>query len=220
MTNMQQALAAGATATILAMAGAVHAKTFDLVNGPPGCSCGVSGTITVTADGTALDGDPTFKVVESLTSPGAFNLAGNGLDATGFDLNGISSANLSLVSTVGGSVSDFTVVSPQSAASNHEDGTGDWDFIISHINGSNSGPNPTGLTFEVSAPGLTIADFIPNGTAGSFFVDVYNTQTGATGVEGTGPGVVVPEPATWTMMLMGVFGLGGLLRRRRDLGLA
>jgi hypothetical protein len=32
--------------------------------------------------------------------------------------------------------------------------------------------------------------------------------------------VVVPEPATWAMMLMGVFGLGGLLRRRRHLALA
>ena len=28
-------------------------------------------------------------------------------------------------------------------------------------------------------------------------------------------GVTVPEPATWAMMLVGLGGLGGLMRRRR-----
>ena len=220
MTGMKRALAASAASLALVAAGVAHGEVFDLKNGPPGCGCGATGAITVTADGTALDGDPTFKVVVDITS-GAFNLAGNGFDATGFDLDGITTANISLVSAVGGGgLADFSVVSPQTAASNMEDGTGDWDFVVSHIKGNNSGPNPTGLTYLVSAPGLTINDFISNGTGGSFFVDVIG-PTGKTGVQGTGAGFPgVPEPATWAMMLMGVFGLGGLLRRRRQLALA
>ena len=106
MTGMKRALAASAASLALVVAGVAHGEVFDLKNGPPWCACGATGTITVTADGTALDGDPTFKVVVDITS-GAFNLAGKGFDATGFDLDGITTANLSLVSTVGGSLADF-----------------------------------------------------------------------------------------------------------------
>jgi hypothetical protein len=35
-----------------------------------------------------------------------------------------------------------------------------------------------------------------------------------------GPGVTVPEPATWAMMILGFGGIGALLRRRRVLRLA
>ena len=214
MTKIKIALAAGAAA--LAMAGAANAEVFNIVSGSPGCSCGAAGTVTVTADGSN-----TFKVNVDITT-GAFNLAGGGHDAVAFDLDGITTADISLISTTpGGDLADFSVVSPQTAGSNHEDGNGDYDFIISHINGNNSGPNPTDLTFTVSAPGLVLADFISNGTGGAFSVDVIGPN-GATGVEGTGPGSggTVPEPATWAMMLLGVFGVGGLLRRRREMAIA
>ncbi len=220
MTKMKLALAAGVAA--LAMAGAANAEVFNLVNGTAGtwCACGASGTVTVTADGT-----DTFKVVVDLTGGTEFNISGKGFDATGFDLNGITSADISLLSVVapvgGGTLADFTVTSPQTAGTNMEDGTGNWDYVVSHINGNDgAGSTITGLTYTVSSPGLTLADFVSNGTAGSFFVDVEGPD-GQTGVVGTGPGSPgVPEPATWAMMLLGVFGVGGLMRRRREMAIA
>jgi len=38
----------------------------------------------------------------------------------------------------------------------------------------------------------------------------------ATGFATDGPGAVVPEPATWAMMILGFGGIGALLRRRRS----
>ena len=83
------------------------------------------------------------------------------------------------------------------------------------------------LDFTVSAPGLTVNDFIANAKNLVFAVDVNQcsivcTGKGATVISTGNVGAYggvggVPEPATWAMMLTGLFGLGGLLRRRRML---
>ena len=50
--------------------------------------------------------------------------------------------------------------------------------------------------------------------------DAGCTQFLSTGFATNGPGGVIPEPATWAMMIVGFGGIGAMLRRRRSLALA
>ena len=73
-------------------------------------------------------------------------------------------------------------------------------------------------TFAVNSP-TTVITFTSNDNEGvaNEFYGLDNVSV--TGVQAA-PAAGVPEPSTWAMMLAGVFGLGGLLRRRRGLAVA
>ncbi len=219
MTKMQKALAGGAASLALAMAGAAHATVYELTQDFCTGGCGASPTTPVGTVTTSQDGANTVKIDIELNDPPVLNLAGGdfkGLNSVYFDISG--GPDL----TFTGLPAPFEVPSnPESAGSNHGDGSGYWDYIVGRTKGNNSGPNPISLVFDVSAPGLTPSSFAANANDLFFAVDVYDTTNGNTGLVGaTGPGGFVPEPATWAMMLMGVAGLGGLMRRRRHLALA
>jgi hypothetical protein len=65
-----------------------------------------------------------------------------------------------------------------------------------------------------SSPDLTKWTGINTAGAGPGFVTLVSAATASGGIGGT-PGI--PEPASWAMMLVGFFGLGSMLRRRRGL---
>ncbi len=86
------------------------------------------------------------------------------------------------------------------------------DMIIGSLT-SYSDPNPsiTGKNPQIQGTGIFVID-IPVGFTPDITGVTFNFGTGPSSL----PGSTVPEPATWAMMLLGVFGLGGLLRRRRE----
>jgi hypothetical protein len=63
----------------------------------------------------------------------------------------------------------------------------------------------------------TNGEFITNVTlTGVNLADIGQVRLGGVGsFGGNVPGAVVPEPATWAMMIMGFGGVGALMRRRR-----
>jgi hypothetical protein len=62
------------------------------------------------------------------------------------------------------------------------------------------------LHFTGASGHLSFLDMGPSDQRGNLLDNILVT-TGVTGV---------PEPAVWTMMLVGLFGIGGMLRRSRD----
>ena len=105
------------------------------------------------------------------------------------------------------------------------DGFGDFEHAIYCPNcqngagGAFAGP----LTFRVTRAGITLADFEELSTGGApsvfFAADVYSVAgagTGNTGLIG-GPGTptTTPEPATLTLLGLGLFGVAATLRRKR-----
>ena len=81
--------------------------------------------------------------------------------------------------------------------------------------------SPTQLNFVVTGAGaLTVNDLTKNSSGYLFAGDVSNTHgdTGNIGAIGFKAGV--PEPATWAMMILGMGGVGTVLRSRRRQALA
>lgn len=70
------------------------------------------------------------------------------------------------------------------------------------------GLGDAGLASQLNAAGATDVLIVANQDG---------SLTGGMGVALRGA-VAVPEPATWAMMILGFFGLGGVLRRRRSVG--
>jgi hypothetical protein len=97
------------------------------------------------------------------------------------------------------------------------DGTG--TLLASVILEETSGPFfnwvPVGLPFAGTARSVVLGG--TNSTDDILFDNI--TLGSATPVPGDPP-VGVPEPATWSMMLIGLGGLGGALRSRRKLAIA
>jgi hypothetical protein len=125
----------------------------------------------------------------------------------------------------GGAVSYGTLPTGWSIkGANNEPGfgsfTGGIDCNKGNSNSANScaGNNPWvgDLTFDVSrASGLSIDDFVINGSGKVFATDIISGTTGETGlVAADGNQSPVPEPATLAMLGTGVLGFAGVLRRK------
>ena len=119
-------------------------------------------------------------------------------------------------------------------------GTGTWDFTFSTIGGtyntlmqmqttrvSNGAPQNLAFTLYQGAPGS--GSFVANSggtstaatlialTQGSYYMELTRVKAPRELVTG---GLTllssVPEPATWAMMLLGIGGLGAVMRRKRQ----
>ncbi len=225
MSKSSNAVAAAAAILALAAATGASAKTYSLTQDfcSGGCGTAPFGTVTTTSGGAGV-----VDVSVALDPDWSFHDGGSGKQhyAVAFDL----ASSVSSV-TIGGLPAPFTVNGVQAAGSNDDDGAGHFDYVITFPKSPGASTKIQDLDFTVSAPGLTVDDFIANAKNLVFAVDVNecslactssDSRVLATGNVGGEPGgtVGVPEPATWSMMLVGVFGLGGMLRRRRAPALA
>jgi len=212
---MKKFLLGAVAAAGLAFASQAGAATYVLTDDHCTGTCGgLSNYGTITVSGTT-----TLDIVIDLASNVFFNPNGNGLDTVAWDL-----VNNPLIST--SLPSGWAVNGVQSPGSNHEDGFGDFDYMINITNGSTSTHH---LEFFVTGSGvnagntLTLDHNVADNQNIFFSVDVIGSN-GKTGVIGATActencGVIiqggVPEPATWAMMLVGFGGMGALLRQRR-----
>ncbi len=219
--------------------GAAQAATYMLtVNGCSSNCLGSNteiGTVTVTQVGGALD----FTV--ALDHNAVFNSNGNGehhaftfdLSSGGASLAGLAYSNFTTVNSSNQVVTttDFAAPTVTNKGVTTLDpgpfdespfGHGTWSNAIDYVGTAGQGHAPSNFSFQVkdtlnnlSLGMLTFADTY-DGKKIEFAADVYaNGTTGNVGaVYSTSPGGV-PEPASWAMMIMGVFTIGAVMRQRR-----
>ena len=115
------------------------------------------------------------------------------------------------------------VVDPNAAGStfleglnNHGIAVGEWDDALGNSHAFEYDTH-TGVFTEITVPGAINVDAFGINDKG-FVVLTTDIATGPNNFL-YGP-ASVPEPATWAMMLLGVFGAGAMLRRRRAGALA
>jgi hypothetical protein len=179
-----------------------------------GCANGVTPFGTVTISQATTGADVIFQV--QLGSPYFFNVSsGSGLEAFVW--------NQTFAGTILNTVAHplqtgFSIDGAQS-----EDGFKDFSQSLGY-----SGPKTVQLlTFEGTVGSsflLSSSSFAlstgDGGTKAFFAADI--TTTFATGASNTGPvggltiSTAVPEPATWTMMILGFAGVGFLAYRRKN----
>ena len=185
----------------------VYSLTIDHCTG--GCGTPPFGTIDVTQDGT-----DTVEVDVSLTP-------GDRFVRTGFS----GSFAFDVIGNPAISVTDLTAgwsLLSTNAGSLHFDGFGYLGYALVCNACGNGGSHPFAgaISFDVTAPGLTPADFQELSSGGSaqvsFVADILGTN-GNTGPVGTAPpSTSVPEPAMLGLMSLGLAG-ATLFRRRRTL---
>jgi hypothetical protein len=213
--------------------GAANATTYLLtVDGCTGGCLGSNtqlGTVTVTQNGGALD----FSVV--LSNGALFNVAGNDtqhhafvfdLAPGGADLTGLSYSNFTETNTVTHVVSSTTDFAGASPPPFSDSPFGDaWTNAVNYVGPlqGNSSANPSNFSFELTDTHtnllLSMLTFGDTYNGHQIFVaaDVFaNGNTGNVGATGGG----VPEPATWGLMITGVFCIGAAMRQQRRRALA
>lgn len=208
---LKNLIATAAMAAALAATGAASASTifYLTVNGctstcvPGGVAIG---EVEVSGLGTNV---LTFDV--DLYGTATFNNAGVNTSHQAFGFN--------LVGDPAVTISSIVAAVSLSTATGNADAKaspfGNFDDVLFR-------PSKTGS----QGGGGNTLDFTVTGAAGSHLLfdateaqvlmeaDVFsNGNTGSVGA--VGPGTSVPEPAAWTMMLVGFGALGGLVRRRR-----
>ena len=209
-----------AMSTVLSFASfglAQAATVYDLNLDHCSSGCGKSdyGTVTVAP----TNGGDTLNVSVSLDPSVFFNQAGKGFDAIAFDLVGNPTV------TIGGLPSNFSLNGSQNVGSHHEDGLGSWGYVVDWVgpptNNGSLGVETLNFTVTGTAP-LELGFNTVDGKEVFFSVDiasVLDSGAVATGVVGATMSAV-PEPAAWSLMILGLGGLGAVLRMRRRSAMA
>lgn len=107
-------------------------------------------------------------------------------------------------------------------------GSTTWGEAVDNDPTNNGGSNPTTLSFTVSdtANNLSLSMLTSPGNGGTnpvpvmFGVDVLSNGKTGNVFAPTQPSPGVPEPATWGLMITGVFFIGAAMRQRRHRALA
>lgn len=183
--------------------------------------------------------DDQANVVPGLTSSIQFNFLGTSLNNTSYNFSYVLSntssgpINGSRVSIFGFNVSPNVASATASGLFTDEVFGGSFNTPNNGPNievcfKSGGGPNCTGganggvtlgnsgngqfsLLFNNAPPGLDV-------TLGTFYVRYQSVDSGMLGLRGASAsaiGAIVPEPATWGMMIVGFGLVGGIARRRR-----
>ncbi|HET9161038.1 MAG TPA: PEPxxWA-CTERM sorting domain-containing protein [Caulobacteraceae bacterium] len=210
---------AGAFAALLmatTVAGAANATTYDLtVNGSAIGGLSSYGTVDVTrnADGRGLD----FTVT---LAPDVFFHDGGAHTSFAFDLaGGTPDVTFSAISGFG---SGYTFGGPGTFANSP---FGNFEYGLDCDCGQGNDPDVPGpLKFTITpTDGVTVLNLDGHGSDPVIFAaaDLRNANPqGSTGAVGAvlsfTPGV--PEPATWSMLILGMGMVGGVLRMRRRVG--
>jgi hypothetical protein len=222
-------IAASAAALTLAGAGAAQANvlvlgesssyTLSVFDAASGIGAGPYGTVSVleldaqTLQLTVDLNDPTFQFKDS----------GNNHPAVAFNIAGDPTLGFTFTSPAGGTALTGTF----SGTNTNQNASpfGAFNSAVLFAASPNSANFAGPLVFTInSAAGLDISSFVPDAYLGNnvyFSVDVRDTRNGNTGnigalLNGNNiPGGAVPEPATWAMMIMGMGGVGALMRSRR-----
>jgi hypothetical protein len=219
--------AVAALALGTALGGAANATTYLLTVDGCSSSCLGSntqvGTVTVTQGG---GGTLDFSVV--LDNGALFNVNGNSqhhafvfdLNPGGASLGGLNYSNFTAVNASNQVVSttDFAGATPP-PFSDSPFGSA-WTNAVDYVGSlqGNSSANPSNFSFQLSdtlnnlsLSMLTFGD-VYNGHQIFVAADVFaNGNTGNVGATGGG----VPEPATWGLMITGVFCIGAAMRQQR-----
>jgi len=178
--------------------------TQDLCTGL--CNPGASGTSMGTVD-VVQNGANTVKITVTLVSPLQF--VNTGIQNT-IDFNIIGAPTISASNF---SDSDFSLVST-TAGTFHFAAFGDFQYSIATSGAQGAGgAQPSPVSFNIVATGLTPGAFATNGPGASVFfgVDVYNSVRGTTGPIGTGTSV--PEPTSLITLGIALLGNGIVVRR-------
>jgi hypothetical protein len=213
------ATAALAAALSAGTASLAHAEVFMLTLSDPtaGLAAGPFGEVDVTGEGgTALN------FVVSLYGTNDFHWTNDSNHhALAFSLVGDPSL------TISGLAAPFSANGVEAAGANSATPFGQFDYVINFpkATGRHAPPMPLIQTFSFTATGAS--NLFLKSTAGGygdvFFATDIRDGAGATGNVGAlrtpvtignnVPGV--PEPATWTMLIMGFGAMGSVLRRSR-----
>lgn len=90
-------------------------------------------------------------------------------------------------------------------------------FVVVNNNDGTVGLlDPTTSAFDIIADGGTRGDFVSaDRNNGTLFLSQYDQVARLSCGAGCTIGTTVPEPATWSLMIVGLGALGGMLRRRK-----
>jgi hypothetical protein len=199
-----------------------QADVFNLTSCHLSDGCGTAtqfGTVTLTQSGSNVNFDVVLNSGDFFVETGAgadqlfaFNDTISNSQITGAfgTINGVQNTSLS--------ITGFTNQTPF-----HADGTGDFTAGVhcttfSDCNGGSPMPGGNVNDLHFTVTNATLAALETKNANGNFFIaDILCGQTGCTGL--TGPVDVstpaVPEPSTWSMMILGFLGVGFMAYRRR-----